>query len=365
MCRTFRLPAKGLALVYLQSLLLTWTAILAHPFSPQLEKDIALAYAEMYGDGDLGASVAVRSSATAEDLPNASFAGQQETYLNVQSAPAVIQAVKKCFASLFTDRAINYRVSMGFDHHQVSLSCGVQYMIRSEVSGVMFSIDTETGFKDTVVINASYGLGENIVQGSVTPDEFKVFKPTLLKGYSPVLEKKLGSKELKMEYASGGGKTVRNIPVPIFLRTKFCLSDVHILQLARWVYFVLLNFLQACIIEEHYSKVNSRYCPMDMEWCLDQHGELFIVQARPETVMSRAASKTPVLENYRFTAPLGKVLSKGSAVGSSIGFGKARVLNEIQCMADFQAGEVLVAHRTDPDWEPIMKKASWYIWYNV
>ncbi|KAI8900341.1 hypothetical protein BC833DRAFT_582410 [Globomyces pollinis-pini] len=240
-------------------------AILSKDFPKQLKDDITTSYLEMckrysdkQGNDYTLIDVACRSSATAEDLPNASFAGQQETFLNVRSVEGVLEACKKCYASLFTDRAISYRVNMGFDHNQVALSVGVQYMVRSDLasSGVMFSIDTESGFKDTVLINGSYGLGENVVQGHVNPDEFLIFKPTLRDGFKkPILEKKLGSKEIRMVYDMGGSKTVKNIPVPQHERIKFSITDDQIIQLAKW----------AIIIEDHYSKKHDRFCPMDME----------------------------------------------------------------------------------------------------
>ncbi|HBE30445.1 MAG TPA: phosphoenolpyruvate synthase, partial [Cyanobacteria bacterium UBA11368] len=220
--------------------------------------------------------VAVRSSATAEDLPDASFAGQQETYLNVYGVDAVLEACHKCFASIFTDRAISYRTIKGFDHFEVALSVGVQKMVRSDLasSGVMFSIDTETGFKNAALITAAYGLGENVVQGAVNPDEYFVFKPTLKLGYRPILEKRLGSKEIKMIYDVGGGKQTKNVPVPESERGKYAINDDEILTLGKW----------ACIIEDHYSEVRGTNSPMDIEWAKDGlTGELFIVQARPET----------------------------------------------------------------------------------
>jgi pyruvate,water dikinase len=285
--------------------------------------------------------VAVRSSATAEDLPNASFAGQQETFLNVHGVQEVIQACHKCFASLFTDRAICYRVQMGFDHNQVALSVGVQLMVRSDMaaSGVMFSIDTESGFKNAVLINAAYGLGENVVQGAVNPDEYLVFKPTLKENKRPILEKRLGSKEVKMIYDLGGSKSVKNVPVSQGDRERFCITDDHVLTLAKW----------ATIIEDHYSARHGRYCPMDMEWALDgQTGALFIVQARPETIVSQRTTKqNSTLTTFKLR-PAGElvVAAKGSSVGSSIGQGVARVIKNLHDMKLFQAGEVLVTNKT-------------------
>ena len=292
--------------------------------------------------------VAVRSSATAEDLPDASFAGQQETYLNVHGIPNVLEACHKCFASLFTDRAISYRTIKGFDHFNVALSVGVQKMVRSDLatSGVMFSIDTETGFKDTALITAAYGLGENVVQGAVNPDEYIVFKPTLEQGYSPILEKRLGSKEIKMVYDIGGSKLTKNIPTSPSERIKYAINDAEVLQLASW----------ACQIEAHYSDIRGVYTPMDIEWAKDGVSEeLFIVQARPETVQSQKSSN--ILQTYQLNAA-GNVLITGRAVGEKIGAGVARVILDVSEIDKFQSGEVLVTNKTDPDWEPIMKKAS-------
>ncbi|WP_353259587.1 phosphoenolpyruvate synthase [Prochlorothrix hollandica] len=295
--------------------------------------------------------VAVRSSATAEDLPDASFAGQQETYLNVHGASGVLESCHKCFASIFTDRAISYRTIKGFDHFNVALSVGVQKMVRSDLacSGVMFSIDTETGFKNAALITAAYGLGENVVQGSVNPDECFVFKPTLQQGYRPILEKRLGSKEIKMVYDLGGSKLTKNVPVAASERRKFALTDDETLKLAQW----------ACIIEDHYSEVRGMYTPMDIEWAKDgMTGELFIVQARPETVQSQKSAS--VLRNYKLVGDHSDVpvVIEGRAVGEMIGQGLAHVILEVHNLDTFKAGEVLVTNRTDPDWEPIMKKAS-------
>lgn len=292
--------------------------------------------------------VAVRSSATAEDLPDASFAGQQETYLNVQGHQSLLEHCKRCFASLFTDRAISYRVDKGFDHFKIALSIGVQRMVRSDLatSGVMFSIDTETGFRDAVLINAAYGLGENVVQGTVNPDEYYVFKPTLKQGYRPILQRILGTKEFKLIYDVGGGKMVKNVPVSPEDRSQFAMADEDILTLARW----------ACLIEDHYSAKRGQFSPMDMEWAKDGvTGELFIVQARPETVQSLKRRDT--LETYRLQEK-GKVLVAGRSVGEKIGHGPVRVIKQVQQIQEFKAGEVLVTDKTDPDWEPIMKKAA-------
>ncbi len=322
--------------------------ILDTPFPRELQAAIADAYEKLcdrYGDST---DVAVRSSATAEDLPDASFAGQQETYLNVQACAGVLECCHKCFASIFTDRAISYRQQRGFDHFEVALSVGVQKMVRSDLasSGVMFSIDTETGFKNAVLVTAAYGLGENVVQGTVNPDEYFVFKPTLKQGFRPILDKRLGSKTLKMVYDIGGSKYTKNVSVIAAEKNKFAIQDDEILQLAKW----------AAVIEEHYSKVRGTYTPMDIEWAKDGNtGELFIVQARPETVQSQKSAK--VLRNYKLQGT-SAVLAKGRAVGESIGQGKARVILDVHRIAEFQSGEVLVTNKTDPDWEPIMKKAS-------
>jgi pyruvate,water dikinase len=290
----------------------------------------------------------VRSSATAEDLPEASFAGQQETYLNVQGEAALLESCKRCFASLFTDRAISYRQDKGFDHLKVGLSIGVQRMVRSDLaaSGVMFSIDTETGFPEVVLINAAYGLGENVVQGSVNPDEYYVFKPTLKGGFRPILQKIAGSKEFKLIYDIGGGKMVKNVPVSSEDRLRFAITDEEMLTLARW----------ACLIEEHYSRKRGCYTPMDMEWAKDgRSGELFIVQARPETVQSQKRFET--LEVYRLREK-GAVLSQGRSVGEKIAHGPVRVVRSAQNLHEVRDGDVLVTEKTDPDWEPTMKKAA-------
>ncbi len=330
--------------------------VLNTPFPEDIHIAIATSYQKLCEceEGGKESDVAVRSSATAEDLPDASFAGQQETYLNVYGTNEVVEACHRCFASLFTDRAISYRTINGFDHFDIALSVGVQKMVRSDLasSGVMFSIDTETGFKNAALITAAYGLGENVVQGAVNPDEYFVFKPTLKQGFRPILEKRLGTKEIKMVYDLGGGKLTKNIPVPVSERTKFAITDDEILKLAEW----------ACIIEDHYSEVRGKLSPMDIEWAKDgRTGELFIVQARPETVQSQKSGN--ILKNYRLLADKSviakpKVLITGRAVGEMIGQGKANVILEVHHLEDFQAGEVLVTNKTDPDWEPIMKKAS-------
>ena len=322
--------------------------ILDTPFPQDLQTAIAHAYDQLCDRYGENTDVAVRSSATAEDLPDASFAGQQETYLNVQACAGVLECCHKCFASIFTDRAISYRQQRGFDHFEVALSVGVQKMVRSDLasSGVMFSIDTETGFKNAVLVTAAYGLGENVVQGAVNPDEYFVFKPTLKQGFRPILDKRLGSKTLKMVYDIGGSKYTKNVSVIAAEKNKFAIQDDEILQLAEW----------AVVIEEHYSQVRGTYTPMDIEWAKDGNtGELFIVQARPETVQSQKSAK--ILRNYKLQGS-SAILAKGRAVGASIGQGKARVILDVHRIAEFQSGEVLVTNKTDPDWEPIMKKAS-------
>ncbi len=323
-------------------------AVLAAGLPRDLERAVTAAYDRLSDGSPEPPDVAVRSSATAEDLPDASFAGQQETYLNVQGHSALLDACRRCFASLFTDRALSYRVDKGFDHFKIALSIGVQRMVRSDLaaSGVMFSIDTETGFRDAVLINASYGLGENVVQGSVTPDEYYVFKPTLAQGFRPILQKILGSKEFKLVYDPGGSKMVKNVPVPRDDRTRFAITDEEILTLARW----------ACLIEEHYSTRKGRPSPMDMEWAKDgRTGELFILQARPETVQSR--KDRDLIETYHLTKR-GTVLVTGRSVGEKIGQGPVRVVKHVQQLHQFNPGEILVTDKTDPDWEPIMKKAA-------
>ena len=320
-------------------------------YNAQLPDDlrdaIAEAYKKLCDEYGNNTDVAVRSSATAEDLPDASFAGQQETYLNITGEDGVIDACKNCFASLFTNRAISYREDKGFDHLGVYLSIGVQKMVRSDLasSGVIFSIDTESGFKDAILITGSCGLGEMVVQGTVNPDEFFVFKPTL-DGHRPILQKKLGTKEKKMIYASEGAETTTIVPVPDEDRNRFCITEDEILKLAKWT----------VIIEDHYSKKAGFFKPMDIEWGKDGNtGELFILQARPETVQSQKDAN--VLETYQLLETK-EPLVTGTAVGSKIGTGKVRIIETVENIKDFQAGEVLVTDMTDPDWEPIMKIAG-------
>ena len=324
-------------------------AILRGDLPKNLKEEIFKSYKKLCKQYGANTDVAVRSSATAEDLPDASFAGQQDTYLNIKGERSLLDACKKCFASLFTNRAISYRVDKGFDHFKIALSIGVQKMVRSDkaCSGVMFSIDTETGFSDSVLIDGAYGLGENVVQGSVNPDQFYVFKPTLKKGFRPILSKKLGSKKIKMIYSEHGTKhTTENVDVPYKERFKFVLSDDEVLKLAKW----------ACIIEDHYSKKAKKFKPMDMEWAKDGiTNELFIVQARPETVQSQ--KNVNVLEEYVLKEK-GQILVTGLSVGTKIGAGKAHVIKNVNDIGNFKHGEVLITEKTDPDWEPIMKIAS-------
>ena len=328
--------------------------ILRAEFPDELRDEIADAYQKLcseYGNSNHNhnTDVAVRSSATAEDLPDASFAGQQETYLNIKGEHSLIEACKKCFASLFTNRAISYRVDKGFDHFKIALSIGVQKMVRSDLacSGVIFTIDTETGFKDVVLITGSWGLGENIVQGAVNPDQFYVFKPTLKEGYKPIISKKLGTKSIKMIYTEGGTKaTTKNIGTSEYQRNEFVLNDDEILTLAKW----------AVIIEEHYSNKAGHFKPMDLEWAKDgKTNQLFIVQARPETVQSQKDKS--ILETYELKKK-GDVTVAGLSIGSKIGAGRAHIIKNPHEIGEFKKGEVLVTEMTDPDWEPIMKIAS-------
>ncbi len=309
------------------------------PIPEEVSSEISRYYRQMEERYEKNVDVAVRSSATAEDLPDASFAGQQETFLNVTGEQELLEKVRECFASLFTNRAISYREDKGFDHFSVYLSVGIQKMVRSDLasSGVMFSIDTESGFKDAVYITGAYGLGENVVQGAVNPDQFYVFKPTLQQGYKPILEKKLGSKEKRMIYGETG--TIQQ-EVSKEDASRFVISDDELLTLARW----------AIIIENHYQK------PMDIEWAKDGNtGDLYIVQARPETVHSQtdvASLETYVLDEK------GPILAQGEAVGSKIGQGKVNVIESASNIQQFEKGQVLVTDMTDPDWEPIMKIAG-------
>ncbi|GLX88224.1 phosphoenolpyruvate synthase [Pseudomonas fragi] len=317
--------------------------IMEAEFPETLNAQIRTAFATL-SQGNPDMAVAVRSSATAEDLPDASFAGQQETFLNIRGVENVIRAAKEVFASLFNDRAISYRVHQGFDHKLVALSAGVQRMVRSETgtAGVMFTLDTESGFRDVVFITGAYGLGETVVQGAVNPDEFYVHKQTLEAGRPAILRRNLGSKAIKMIYGdeASAGKSVKVIDVEKADRARFCLTDAEVSELAK----------QAMIIEQHYK------CPMDIEWAKDgDDGKLYIVQARPETVKSR--SQANVMERY-LLKETGTVLVEGRAIGQRIGAGKVRIIKDVSEMDKVQPGDVLVSDMTDPDWEPVMKRAS-------
>lgn len=323
--------------------------IYSAPIPPDLEQQIIAAYQQLqaqYGDE---LSVAVRSSATAEDLPTASFAGQQDTYLNIRGEAALLEACKRCFASLFTDRAIHYRVDQGFDHFKLALSIGIMKMVRSDLdaSGVMFSLDTESGFSDVVFITGAYGLGENVVQGAVDPDEFYVHKTTFNQGHRAVLRRTLGAKKIKMIYSDGRTReSTQNIVTSSEERNRFCISDTDVLTLADY----------AIKIENHYSKKADQHRPMDMEWAKDGlDGKLYIVQARPETVVSQLSGM--VLEQYTLKQNAQAIVT-GHAVGSKIATGKARIIHKVEQLHEFKAGDVLVADMTTPDWEPVMKIAS-------
>jgi pyruvate,water dikinase len=325
-------------------------------FPAEMQKQIAAAYQTLSGQYQLqNVDVAVRSSATAEDLPDASFAGQQDTYLNISGEAELLTAVKNCFASLFTDRAISYRKNFGYDHFLIGLSVCVQKMVRSDLgaSGVAFSLDTESGFKDVVVINGAYGLGEMVVQGSVNPDEFIVFKPLLREGYQSIIEKKLGKKHQKMVYGSAGEERVEIVKTLTHEQNKFCLSDAQIIQLSQWV----------VAIEDYYTALKGKWCPMDVEWAVDgQSGDMFIVQARPETIHSRRAVDTITEYKIHDQQRHNHLLLKGIAVGDKIASGKVHLLSGVDKQAihniDFAKGDIMVTDMTDPDWEPIMKKAA-------
>ena len=314
-------------------------------------KDLSLQYGLELTD------VAVRSSATAEDLPDASFAGQQETFLNVRGDEALLSSVRNCIASLFTDRAISYRELFNFDHFEVGLSVGVQKMVRSDLasSGVAFSLDTESGFKDVVLINGAFGLGEMVVQGAVNPDEFLVFKPTLEKGFDAIIEKKMGVKHIKMIYGSNPGEMVKTIPVEKQNQKKFCVNDAQVILIAKWV----------TIIEKYYTELRGVYCPMDVEWAIDGLTKrLFIVQARPETIHSQRQGANLIEYKIKDDNRVEKKLVTGIAVGDKVSTGKVKILYSLDGRdgstdgADFKEGDVLVTDMTDPDWEPLMKKAA-------
>ncbi|MBY8963648.1 phosphoenolpyruvate synthase [Flavobacterium sp. D11R37] len=331
-------------------------AFLNGKFPPEMRVEIINCYhklSEQYGQ-DI-TDVAVRSSATAEDLPDASFAGQQETYLNVRGPEMLMDSIRKCFASLFTDRAISYRERFNYDLMQLGLSVCVQKMVRSDLgaSGVAFSIDTESGFKDAVIINGTVGLGEMLVQGAVSPDEFIVFKPALKEGYNSIIEKKLGNKDKMMVYGEGGDERVTIIPTEEKARKRFCLTDDNVLKLAKWV----------VIIEDYYTKLRDKWTPMDVEWAIDGlTKELFIVQARPETIHSRKEHNAITEYSIDDESRHEKVITTGIAVGDKIGTGKATIIYSLDKRVteghEFTPGDVLVTEMTDPDWEPIMKKAS-------
>jgi len=320
------------------------------PLPDDMRAQMLKAYHALLEEYGPDTSLAIRSSATAEDLPTASFAGQQDTYLNIKGEEQYLDACKRCFASLFTDRAIHYRIDQGFDHFKVALSVGVMKMIRSDLaaSGVMFSLDTETGFRDVVFITGAYGLGENVVQGAVDPDEFYVHKPTFEEGHRHVLRRTLGSKKIKMIYAQGRTReATRNVPTSDEERARYCLDDDEVLKLADY----------AIKVEKHYSGKAGHDKPMDMEWAKDGiDGELYMVQARPETVASQKKGTT--LERYQLTAKAGTVLAEGRSVGAKIASGRARVISDVAHLAEFQPGEILVADTTTPDWEPVMKTAA-------
>jgi pyruvate,water dikinase len=319
------------------------------PLPADLVAEILQAYRELRVEYGEGLTVAVRSSATAEDLPTASFAGQHETFLNVAGEARLLDSVRLCFASLFTDRAISYRIDRGFDHFKVFQSVGVMKMVRSDraASGVLFTLDTETGFRDAMFITGAYGLGENVVQGTVDPDEFYVFKPTLRSGHRAVLRRRLGGKEIRMVYASAAGReTTRNVPTPLEDQQRYCIDDAEVLALAD----------AGLRIEDHYSQRAGKATPMDIEWAKDGlDGQIYIVQARPETVASQKPRH--MLEEFHLSAP-GKALVTGRAVGSSVVSGTARVITDVAQLHAFLAGEVLVADTTMPDWGTVMKIAA-------
>ncbi|WP_198263730.1 phosphoenolpyruvate synthase [sulfur-oxidizing endosymbiont of Gigantopelta aegis] len=324
--------------------------IVEAPLPADLQADIITAWEQMNAWDNDQLSVAVRSSATAEDLPDASFAGQQETYLNVRGIDAVLHYIREVYASLYNDRAIAYRVHQNFSHSEVALSAGIQQMVSSDrgASGVMFTLDTESGFKEVVFITAAYGLGETVVQGSVNPDEYYLYKSALKNNKPAILSRTLGSKAIKMIYSEQANETTTIIPVEKSLQQQFCLNDEQLHDLAR----------QAVIIEQHYQR------PMDIEWALDHHGQFYIVQARPETVASQ--EKVHQTQRYQLTQPSQpsqlsqnrKPILTGRAIGKKIGAGKTRVINDVSAMDQVQAGDVLVTDMTDPDWEPVMKRAA-------
>ena len=322
-------------------------------FPPKIKEEIRERYqqlSESYGQNMI--DVAVRSSATAEDLPDASFAGQQETFLNVRGSESILEAVRNCFASLFTDRAISYRNTFNYNHFDIALSVCIQKMVRSDMaaSGVAFSLDPESGFKDVVVVNSSWGLGEMIVQGAVSPDEFIIFKPSLEQGFSSIIEKKIGNKDKKMIYGEDHGKLTKTVTVSDEDKEKFSITDQQALEIARWV----------SSIEKYYSKLKGRWCPMDVEWAIDGiSNDLYIVQARPETIHSQ--NKTKMLVEYHVQSEGIKPIVTGIAVGDRAASGKVVIMHSVDGNVNehlFEEGSILVTEMTDPDWEPIMKKAS-------
>jgi pyruvate, water dikinase len=324
-------------------------AVLDMPLSKELRNAIISAYEKLCHRLGHEPELAVRSSATAEDLPEASFAGAAETFLNVRGREALLRAVHQCFASLFTDRAISYRARLGYDQLKVAISVGVQPMVRSDKasSGVIFTLDTESGFREVVLINGAYGLGEYVVQGVVTPDEWLVFKPTLKTGHRPIIGRRLGTKEVRLIYGDGS-RTTHSEATPPAERTRFSLTDDEVLKLARW----------ACLIEDHYSKQAGHPQPMDIEWAKDGvTGKLFVVQARPETVHS-AKSRDAVAQIYRVTGEHGPPLVTGQAVGEKVGTGRVRIVCGVEELQKVEAGDVLVARLTDPDWEPVMRRVA-------
>ena len=324
-------------------------AVLDTPLPAELREAIIAAYDQLCKRLGHEPELAVRSSATAEDLPEASFAGAAETFLNVRGRTALLRAVHQCFASLFTDRAISYRARLGYDQLEVAISVGVQPMVRSDKasSGVIFTLDPESGFRDVVTVSSSYGLGEFVVQGVVTPDEWTVFKPTLKRGFRSIIGRNLGTKEVRLVYGDGS-RTTRNESTPVEDRQKFSLTDDEVLKLASW----------ACVIEDHYSQRAGKPQPMDIEWAKDGvTNELFIVQARPETVHS-AKPQTAVAEVYRLKGSPPRLLATGQAIGAKIGVGPVRIVHTVADLEKVQHGDVLVARLTDPDWEPVMRRVA-------
>lgn len=325
------------------------TLILETPLPPDLCSDVTDSYRELMKRLGRETELAVRSSASAEDLPEASFAGAAETFLNIRGEAALLRAVHQCFASLFTDRAISYRARQGYSQLKVALSIGIMPMVRSDLacSGVIFTLDTESGFRDVVTISGSYGLGEFVVQGAVTPDEWRVFKPTLRGGHEPIVGRQLGSKEVRLVYGQGT-RTTRSELTPASERMRYCLTDTEVLQLAKW----------ACLIEDHYSNLAKHPRPMDIEWAKDGvTGGLYILQARPETVHSTKSTKVTA-DVYHLKERPGTPLVTGQAVGEKIGVGRVRVVTDVSKLHEVEAGEVLVAVNTDPDWEPVMRRVA-------